>query len=172
MPDPADPPGLDAGAAILIDRFEAETAAIADLRARVERAELARERIRLALQTLLPALPPEQGRAIAARLDAGSRAAARERTRALEGPQAEALCYLAACDPPRLTTGDLLDHLRLKGFAVADSYAAKHLGKLAQQGLVTKSGHGRWRVNRRHPEIMLARVERMEALGAMGPIPG
>lgn len=141
---PQTSPSLADGVALPLARLDAESAALAEHAARMERAELALQRIEAALDALLPALGSEARRPIAA-------------------PQAAALAFLAAREPPRLAVADQQKALRAQGHALARTYASKLLKKLEALGVVAKAGHGRYRVNRAHPDILRRRVDLIDS---------
>lgn len=161
MTDPARPPALDCLMAELdetMDRIAEAEDALA--RARARRADLT-----AAIAPMLRGLAPGERERAERRLaemetPAGGEGAALGRTRLTKA----ALGFLAEAESPEIRAAELTWYLRRMGFDPVPQYAGTLLRAWSARGVVARTGHGVYRVNRCHPEILrlrMARVERM-----------
>ena len=78
---------------------------------------------------------------------AHGRARPTDRTRA-------ALAWLATRDPAEFHTGELRAHLTERGETLRPTYIPTLMARFRRRGIVEGIGHGRYRVNREHPELL------------------
>lgn len=64
-----------------------------------------------------------------------------------------ALRWLATRERPEFHTSDLRAHFDATGHPTQRAYLPNLLARYAKAGVVTQTGHGRYRINRDHPEL-------------------
>ena len=169
MSSPPHPPAaarlarVSDGARALLDQLEHETRVLERLRRQADAAELVRLRLEQALDALMPALPEAEAQAARQRMRAARRGEHTAASRAHAAPTAEILTLLAGWTKPAILVGEVQHHLVLRGYALRRTYAAGALTSLAAQGVAHKTGRGRYRINRSHPELMALRLAALEA---------
>jgi hypothetical protein len=162
MSTPDLPDAVDA----LILAAETETRAIADLRGRLEAADLRRRKLLTAIDAAIEALP-EADRAPQAR----RMARLAEVMRPARGPRPDSrvaailarLAELGHRGETGLKVSDMHNHLEKLGFSgLTRGYASNALARLAEQGYLVKTAHGRFRINAMHPELIAERFRLLD----------
>ncbi|MEM9764626.1 MAG: hypothetical protein AAF968_19340 [Pseudomonadota bacterium] len=74
--------------------------------------------------------------------------------RARDDRLTEVYAFLTWWEREVFRTADLTAHLEAEGFELAPTYAANCCKHLAQKGMVTKTGHGIYTINRTHPVMV------------------
>ncbi|SEA30958.1 hypothetical protein [Rubrimonas cliftonensis] len=164
-PDAAAPDAaarISESAELMLAQVEEETARIARLKRQAEAAELARHRLEAALESLAPALPKPQADALRRRLLAARRGERAPMAARAEAPLAAIMELLANWERRVIAVADAQDHVLDRGFAMKRTYAAQVLQRLAAQGLVAKTGRGRYRIIRTHPDLVALRLAALE----------
>ncbi len=128
-----------------------------------ERAEAMQSRgnLKVSIEAMLRAAPYEVARRHAeryARVNSGPETRPRE----LKGALGEVIRYLVENDFPTVRGADITYYLKRLGIAVNPRYAGKALQSLAADGMVTRTAHGIYAINRGHPELTALRIQMME----------
>lgn len=144
---------LGAAVAALSTRIDRASDWISELACEARRAEKERADLRLAADRLLAVMPAEM-RPKARRLlvEAGAPVAPPERP-AYGAATMAAVRLLADCPRGQITTEELQAGLYQRGLAPDSRAAARLLGRLARQGVVTREERGRYRIERDHPRL-------------------
>lgn len=167
-PEPgAAEPGLARAVRTLIDEAETASRTIADLRGRLDAAELARRKLLTAIDAAIHALPPDaregQARRLA-RLADTIRPARGRKPDSRRQAIVEKLAMLGHDGEDVVKTAEIASHLDRLGFGnMPQGYASNTLGRLAEQGFLVRTGHGRFRINAMHPELVALRFRLLDA---------
>jgi len=161
MPPPDDPTGaaIESAMAALAEKTRWQR----ELADELARAAAEREEVEQALYTLIRTLPEGERRAAradVARLtrDLGAmrgRCGMTRRTRAM-------LEFLVESEHEEIRAAELNFYLRRLGLEQGSRYAASTLSGWAKQGIVTRTGHGTYRLNRLHPQVLHMNTNALE----------
>ncbi len=123
-----------------------------DLAAEARTAARRRERLAESIRATVDALEPQAREPWLVRLRALTAAfdPARPKRRPTARTRA-ALKWLKTREPAVFTTADLRAHFESKGLQTDRHYLPTLLYRYTAEGVVTRTGHGRFRVNREHP---------------------
>ena len=148
---------------LLIEDFEACTAQVAELRARLRRHELDRKRLAAAVEPALASLPEDDARALRLRLQDSLHADRREARGKARSRHGAIVDYLSRRIDEPVKVAEITALLRRSGFRdLHAGYASEALARLAERGLVYKLSYGRYGVNGTHPEIVEAELTWIE----------
>ena len=139
----------------LFDALEETAAWQRDLAEEARTARTRRDRLVAAIRAVIETLPPAMRKDRATRLTA---------TTGIEPPRprrprptartTRVLTWLASRDETEFHTSDLRAHFETEGERTPRTYLPTILRRYAQAGILTRIGHGRYRVNRDHPELV------------------
>ncbi len=141
---------LDQLFAELSDTVDWEREVAAEARAAVTR----RERLAFSIRAAVDALDPPDREPHLARLRALLGAADPVRPRRRPTPRTRAaLRWLAKREPASFTVAELRAHFEDRGLSAARHYLPTLLHRWSAEGIVTRTAHGRFRINRDHPDL-------------------
>ena len=84
------------------------------------------------------------------------------RPRRLQGAMRETMEFLVDNEHEHVRAAELTWYVRRCGYKVDSRYGSNTLTDLAKTGHVTKTGHGIYRINRLHPELLAIQMELLE----------
>jgi hypothetical protein len=149
-----------------LETLEERTERLAELERGLAEARAERADLLAAIGPLMRRLAPAERRAAETRLRAiearAGPAAVVGRTRVTRA----ALAFLSETQADEIRAAELTWYLRRMGFAVVLQYAATLLRDRVGRGVVSRRGHGIYRINRVHPAILRLRAARAEGLAA------
>lgn len=125
-----------------------------DLAAEARAAARRRERLADSIRATLDTLEAEAREPWLARLRGLIGAFDPSRPRRRPTPRTRAaLRWLKTREPATFSTAELRAHFESKGLPTGRHYLTTLLFGYAAEGVVTRTGHGRFRVNREHPDF-------------------
>lgn len=161
-PDKTGADGVARAMPLLLDELETANARMKELDAEFKDMAGRRKRLIASIDNILQTLDA------AARdpwIRRYARAAARTpgRPRALRGPLRTAMIYLVDNEHAHIRASELTWYVRRAGHDVDSRYGPNTLRELAASGHVSRTGHGVYRINRLHPELISLRIELLDA---------
>jgi hypothetical protein len=135
-----------------------------ELAEELDRARAAREEVERALYALVRALPEDERAAARADVARVTHSLQEGRGRTGMTPRSRAmLAFLLEHEHEEVRAAELRWYLKRIGLEARSRYAASTLSDWAKRGIVTRTGHGVYRINRMHPEVTrleLAQLDR------------
>lgn len=139
-----------------LEELELLTRTVARMERKIEKLRQRRAKLEDKLPPLLSTLSEAEKQAREERL--GLIASLEDGAKAKGQSEAarEMLAYLALTNRDEIRPIEITGHLRGIGHRVSDNYGAAMLHVWQKSGLVTRTGHGRYRVDRSHPDLVRA----------------
>ncbi|MEM8740680.1 MAG: hypothetical protein AAGE13_04210 [Pseudomonadota bacterium] len=159
-------PALTDAVDALISEAEAASAEISNLRQQLALVEGRRRKLIIAVEAAAQALPETARGALGRRLRTLAEVMRPARGRRPDSRQAAILERLAALGhhgETHVKVVDLTEFLEKTGFNnLPSGYASGAMARLVEQGFAVKAGHGRFRINAHHPELVAIRFRLLD----------
>lgn len=146
---------------LLLDELETTNRWMQELDSEFKIAGRKRERLIASIENAFKAGTEELKRRNAARF-ARLTAKPTKRVTTLRGLQRDMMAFLIESESEQVRGAELTWYARRMGHNVSFRYGSHALSRLNKTGHVTKIGHGIYRVNRHHPEMLAIQVELLD----------
>lgn len=140
----------------LLGELELITRTVARMERRIEKLRARRAKVEAAVTPAMAELSPADKALKADRLCRIAQIAEGGKPKGQTERAREMLSYLARTNQDEIRPVEITGHLRNVGHPVSDNYGAAMLHVWQKSGLVTRTGHGRYRIDRDHPDLMRA----------------